>query len=42
VTKDVNYNPEFLAKIEKSRKQFEDGEFVSVEKDQLEEFLGLK
>lgn len=42
VTKDGNYNPEFLAKIEKSRKQFTNGEFVSVEKDQLEEFLGLK
>lgn len=42
VTKDSNYNPDFLVKIEKSGKQFEDGEFVSVEKDQLEEFLGLK
>jgi LPS O-antigen subunit length determinant protein (WzzB/FepE family) len=42
VTKDSNYNSEFLSKIEKSRKQFEEGEYVSVEKDQLEAFLGLK
>lgn len=42
VTKDGNYNPDFLVKIEKSGKQFANGEFVSVEKDQLEGFLGLK
>ena len=36
------YNPEFVAKIQRSRKEFEEGKFISVEKDNLQQFLGLK
>ena len=37
-----NYDPEFVAKILRSRKEFEEGKFISVEKDNLQQFLGLK
>ncbi len=36
------YNPEFVAKIEKSRKEFQEGKFVTVEKEDLPKFLGLE
>lgn len=36
------YNPEFVAKIQRSRKEFEEGKFIRVEKDNLQQFLGLK
>jgi hypothetical protein len=39
--KEVSYNPEFVAKIEKSRKQAENGEVTRVEKENLKMFLGL-
>jgi len=36
------YNPEFVAKIQKSKKEFDEGKFICVEKDNLQQFLGLK
>ena len=37
-----SYNPEFVKKIQKSKKEFEEGKSVSVEKENLKQFLGLK
>jgi predicted adenine nucleotide alpha hydrolase (AANH) superfamily ATPase len=41
ISKDKPYNPEFVAKIRKSEKEFEKGEFTRVEKDDLQNFLAL-
>jgi hypothetical protein len=38
---DKPYNPEFIAKIEKSKKQALEGKVTRVEKENLKEFLGL-
>lgn len=35
------YNPEFVAKIEKSKQQVLEGKVTRVEKENLKEFLGL-
>lgn len=35
------YNPEFVAKIEKSKQEFKDGKFTRVKKEDLQSFLGL-
>lgn len=35
------YNPEFVAKIKKSEKEFEEGSFKRVEKKDLHKFLGV-
>jgi hypothetical protein len=35
------YNPEFVNKIEQSQKEFDEGSFIRVEKNNLQEFLGL-
>ena len=35
------YNPKFVAKIEKSRREFQEGNFTSVKKEELSKFLGL-
>ncbi|MBX3162916.1 MAG: hypothetical protein KF900_00390 [Bacteroidetes bacterium] len=42
VSKEKEYNPDFVAKIHKSKQQHENGEFVSVEKKNLKNFLGLE
>jgi hypothetical protein len=42
VTTEKAYNADFVEKIEKSKKEFEDGKFTRVEKDDLQQFLGLK
>ena len=42
VTTEKAYNPEFVEKIQKSKKEFEEGKFTRVEKDNLQQFLGLK
>jgi hypothetical protein len=34
------YNPEFVAKIEKSKQEFKEGKFVRIEKQNLQKFLG--
>jgi len=41
-TTEKTYNPEFIEKIQKSKKEFEEGKFTRVEKDNLQQFLGLK
>jgi hypothetical protein len=35
------YNDDFVRKIQKSRQEFEDGKFKSVQKENLKSFLGL-
>lgn len=42
ISKDVVYNPEFIEKIEKSKKQYEDADFISVEKKAIKNFLDLE
>jgi hypothetical protein len=42
ITTQKAYNPEFVEKIQKSKKEFEEGKFARVEKDNLQQFLGLK
>jgi len=36
------YNPEFVAKIEKSRKEFKNNEFTRVKQSELQDLLGLE
>ena len=36
------YDAEFVKKIESSRREYENGEYVTVEKDNLKSFLGLE
>jgi len=42
VTTEKAYNPELVEKIQKSKKEFEEGKFTRVEKDNLQQFLGLQ
>ena len=35
------YNKEFISKINKSIQNYKNGNFTTVEKDELESFLGL-
>lgn len=42
VAKDKPYNPEFVKKIKRSKKEFQEGKYTTVNKDNLESFLGLK
>lgn len=41
ISKDDSYNPEFVAKIEESKKQYENGDFMSIEKKDINKFLEL-
>jgi len=41
VSKGITYNPEFVAKIEKSEKEIQDGKTTRVKKEDFKEFLGL-
>lgn len=36
------YNPDFVAKIKKSKEEIEEGNFIRVEKKDLSKFLGLE
>ena len=36
-----SYNPEMIAKIEKSRQEYKEGKFTRVKKEDLNKFLGL-
>ncbi|MEA5260362.1 hypothetical protein VB264_21360 [Arcicella aquatica] len=36
------YNPEFVDKIKQSRQEYKDGNFISVEKENLKDFLGIE
>lgn len=42
VSKEESYDPEFVAKIKESRKQYENGNFISIEEKDIKNFLGLK
>ena len=42
ISEESPYNPDFVAKIEKSKKEFEKGDFTRVEKSDLQNFLGLE
>ena len=42
VTSPKVYDPEFVAKIQKSKQEFEEGKFIHVEKDDLKQFLEMK
>ncbi len=35
------YNPDFVAKIQSSQQEIEDGNFIRVKKEDLQQFLGL-
>ncbi len=39
---DSPYNPEFVAKVEQSKKEFKNGEFTRVKKNELQDLLGLE
>lgn len=41
VSKEKSYDPDFVAKIDESRKQVKEGKITRVEKKDLNEFLGL-
>ena len=42
ISKESPYNADFVAKIEKSKKEFENGDFTRVAKKDLQNFLGLE
>jgi hypothetical protein len=42
VSKKSPYDNDFVAKIEKSKKEFENGDFTRVEKNDLQNFLGIE
>lgn len=41
VSKEEAYDPDFVAKIEESRRQVREGKVTRVKKEDLKEFLGL-
>jgi len=42
ISKESPYNADFVTKIEKSKKEFESGDFTRIEKNDLQNFLGLE
>lgn len=42
IFKESPYNSDFVTKIEKSKKEFESGDFTRIEKNDLQNFLGLE
>jgi hypothetical protein len=40
-SKEESYSSDFIAKIQKSKQEYQRGEFISVEKKDLKNFLGL-
>lgn len=42
ISKKNLYNDDFVAKIEKSKKEFENGDYTRVDKNNLKKFLGLE
>jgi hypothetical protein len=42
ITKEESYSPEFVAKVEESRREYKNGEFISIEKNDIKNFLGLQ
>ena len=41
IADDKAYDPNFVAKIQRSQQEFEDGDFTRVKKENLTEFLGV-
>jgi hypothetical protein len=41
ISKEKPYNPEFVAKIKQSEKDYKEGKFTRVKKEDLQSFLGL-
>ena len=41
VTKEGKYNRDFVAKIKKSQKEFDQGNFTRVKKEDLKKYLGI-
>lgn len=41
VAREKPYDPDFVAKIKQSEKEFEEGNYTTVEKKDLKNFLGL-
>jgi phosphoribosylamine-glycine ligase len=41
ISKEKTYNPEFVKKIEKSKKELKEGKSIRVKKEDLQSFLGL-
>ncbi len=41
VMTEKSYNPEFVAKIQESRAQYQEGNYTRIDKEDLQEFLGL-
>jgi hypothetical protein len=41
ISKEKPYDPEFVKKIAKSKKEFEEGKATRVKKEDLQSFLGL-
>ena len=42
ITKEKAYDPDFVEKIKSSRKEHREGKYITVDKNDLESFLGLK
>ena len=42
ISKESPYDPDFVAKIEKSKMEFEKGDFTRIEKNDLQNFLGFE
>lgn len=42
VAKESPYDPEFVSKVKKSRQEYKDGNFVTVEKREIKSFLGIE
>lgn len=42
VSNEEDYNPDFVAKIEESREQYKKGEYLSLKKKDIKDFLGLE
>jgi hypothetical protein len=38
----VQYNPDFIAKINQSKQDYAEGNFVTIEKEQFKSFLGIE
>ncbi|MGB3851653.1 MAG: DUF2683 family protein [Tunicatimonas sp.] len=42
ITEEQSYDADFVAKVQESRKQYQEGNYTRVEKDELQKFLGLE
>ena len=42
VSKEKSYNPVFVAKIQKDRQDYKDGNFITVKEENFKAFLGLE